>query len=61
MKKGLILHYIIGLAATILVLAAAFYINKNPENLLSAGIIILAGSLVAYSQFLIIKSKKSKP
>jgi len=58
MKKGLILHYIICFAATILVLAAAFYINKNPENLLSAGIIILAGSLVAYSQFLIIKGKK---
>jgi len=58
MKKGLVLHYIIGLAATLLVLAAAFYINQNPKNLMSAGIIILAGSLVAYSQFLIIKSKK---
>ena len=57
MKKGLILHYIVGVAAAILVLAAAFYINKNPKNLLSAGIIILAGSLVAYSQFLIIKGK----
>ncbi|KQS31661.1 hypothetical protein [Pedobacter sp. Leaf194] len=58
MKKGLILHYIVGVAAAILVLAAAFYINKNPKNLLSAGIIILAGSLVAYSQFLIIKGKR---
>ena len=58
MKKGLILHYIVGVAAAILVLVAAFYINKNPKNLLSAGIIILAGSLVAYSQFLIIKGKR---
>lgn len=58
MKKGLILHYIIGIAAALLVLAAAYYINLNPKNLLSAGIIILSGSLVAYSQFLIIKSKK---
>ncbi|WP_316830600.1 hypothetical protein [Pedobacter aquatilis] len=58
MKKGLIIHYIVGIAAAILVFAAAFYINQNPKNLLSAGIIILAGSLVAYSQFLIIKGKK---
>ncbi|MCX2573532.1 hypothetical protein [Pedobacter sandarakinus] len=60
MKKGLILHYIIGIAAVILVLAAAYYINQNPKNLLSAGIIILAGCLVAFSQYQIIKGKRSK-
>jgi len=58
MKKGLILHYIIAIAAAILVLAAAYYINQNPKNLLSAGVIILAGCLVAFSQYQIIKSKK---
>lgn len=60
MKKGLILHYIIGIAAAILVLAAAYYINQNPKNLLSAGIIILAGCLVAFSQYQIIKQKKKQ-
>ncbi|MFC3561685.1 hypothetical protein [Pedobacter jamesrossensis] len=60
MKKGLILHYIIGIAAAILVLAAAYYINQNPKNLLSAGIIILAGCLVSFSQYQIIKHKKKK-
>jgi hypothetical protein len=60
MKTGLILHYTIGISAAILVLVAAYYINVNPKNLLSAGIIILAGSLVAFSQYLIIKSKKKK-
>jgi len=58
MKTGLILHYIIGIAAAILVLAAAYYINQNPKNLMSAGIIILAGCLVAFSQYQIIKQKK---
>ncbi|NTE04980.1 hypothetical protein G6M26_50310 [Agrobacterium tumefaciens] len=58
MKKGLILHYIIGIAAAILVLVAAYYINQNPKNLLSAGLIILAGSIVAFSQYLIIKHKR---
>ena len=57
MKKGTIIHYIIGICAAILVLAAAYYINQNPKNLISAGIIILAGSLVAFSQYLIIKNK----
>lgn len=57
MKKGLIIHYIIAIAAAILVLAAAYYINQNPKNLLSAGIIILAGCLVAFSQYQIIKQK----
>ena len=60
MKKGLILHYIIGIAAVILVLAAAYYIQQNPNNLLSAGIIILAGCLVAFSQYQIIKQKKKQ-
>ncbi|GGE60019.1 hypothetical protein EV200_103570 [Pedobacter psychrotolerans] len=60
MKKGLILHYTIGIAAAILVLAAAYYINQNPKNLLSAGIIILAGSIVAFSQYLIIKHKRKQ-
>lgn len=58
MKKGLILHYIIGIAAAVMVMAAAYYINQNPENLLSAGLIILAGCLVAFSQFQIIKHKR---
>ncbi|WP_316798975.1 hypothetical protein [Pedobacter frigidisoli] len=57
MKKGLIIHYIIAIAAAILVLAAAYYINQNPKNFLSAGIIILAGCLVAFSQYQIIKLK----
>jgi len=60
MKKVLILHYIIGIAAVILVLAAAYYIQQNPKNLLSAGIIILAGCLVAFSQYQIIKNKKKQ-
>jgi hypothetical protein len=60
MKKGLILHYIIGIAAVILVLASAYYIQQNPKNLLSAGIIILAGCLVAFSQYQIIKNKKKQ-
>ncbi|WP_231425782.1 MULTISPECIES: hypothetical protein [Pedobacter] len=60
MKKGLILHYIIAIAAAILVLVAAYYINENPKNLLSAGIIILAGCLVAFSQYQIIKNKKKQ-
>lgn len=60
MKKGTLVHYIIGICATILVLVAAYYINQNPKNLISAGIIILAGSLVASSQYLIIKNKKKK-
>ncbi|WP_131537500.1 hypothetical protein [Pedobacter nototheniae] len=60
MKKGLIIHYIIGIAAAILVLVAAYYINQNPQNLISAGLIIIAGSLVAFSQYQIIKSKKKK-
>jgi hypothetical protein len=60
MKTGLILHYIIGIAAALLVLAAAYYIQQNPKNLLSAGIIILAGCLVAFSQYQIIKRKKKK-
>ncbi|RNL49704.1 hypothetical protein [Pedobacter jejuensis] len=58
MKTGLILHYIVGIAAAILVLAAAYYINQNPKNIVSAGIIILAGSLVAFSQYLIIRRNK---
>lgn len=58
MKKELILHYIIGIAAAVLVLAAAYYINLNPKNLLSAGIIIVAGCLVAFSQYQIIKHKR---
>ncbi|WP_316737964.1 hypothetical protein [Pedobacter aquatilis] len=58
MKNLIYVHYIICISAIILVFAAAFYINQNPKNLLSAGIVILAGSLVAYSQYLIIKSKK---
>ena len=60
MKTGLILHYIIGIAAALLVLAAAYYIQQNPKNLLSAGIIILAGCLVAFSQYQIIKHKKKQ-
>ncbi len=60
MKTGLIFHYIIGLSAALLVLAAAYFINQNPKNLISAGIIILAGSIVAFSQYLIIKNKKIK-
>jgi len=60
MKSSLILHYIIGIAAAVLVFAAAFYIQQNTDNLVSGGIIILAGSVVAYSQFLIIKSKRKK-
>ncbi|GGH14210.1 MULTISPECIES: hypothetical protein [Pedobacter] len=60
MKTGLIIHYIIGIAAALLVLAAAYYINQNPDNLLSAGIIILAGCLVAFSQYQIIKQKKKQ-
>ncbi|GGI23067.1 hypothetical protein [Pedobacter mendelii] len=58
MKTGLTLHYIVGIAAAILVLAAAYYINQNPKNIVSAGIIILAGSLVAFSQYLIIRRNK---
>jgi hypothetical protein len=58
MKKGLIIHYVIGTAAIFLVFAAAYYIQQNPKNLLSAGIIILAGCLVAFSQYQIIKQKK---
>ncbi|MFC4212003.1 hypothetical protein ACFOWA_12460 [Pedobacter lithocola] len=58
MKTGIILHYIVGIAAAILVLAAAYYINQNPKNIVSAGIIILAGSLVAFSQYLIIRRNK---
>ncbi|WP_029282204.1 hypothetical protein [Pedobacter sp. R20-19] len=60
MKKGLILHYIIGIAAAILVLVAAYYINQNPKNLLSAGVIILAGCVVAFSQYQIIKHKRKR-
>jgi len=60
MKTGLILHYIIGVAAALLVLAAAYYINQNPKNLWSAGVIILAGCLVAFSQYQIIKQKKKQ-
>ena len=60
MRKDLILHYIIGTAAGILVLAAAYYINQNPKNLWSAGVIILAGCLVAFSQFQIIKNKNKQ-
>ncbi|UKT63723.1 hypothetical protein [Pedobacter mucosus] len=60
MKKGLIFHYIIGISAALLVLASAYFINQNPKNLVSAGIIILAGSLVAFSQYLIIKNKRLK-
>ncbi len=40
--------------------SAAYYINQNPQNLISAGLIIIAGSLVAFSQYQIIKSKKNK-
>ncbi|WP_231460546.1 hypothetical protein [Pedobacter sp. Leaf132] len=58
MKNLIYVHYIICISAVILVFAAGFYINQNPKNLLSAGIIILAGSVVAYSQYLIIKSKR---
>ncbi|PWS32434.1 hypothetical protein [Pedobacter paludis] len=60
MKKGLILHYVIAIAAVFLVLTAAYYINQNPKNLISAGIIILAGSLVAFSQYYIIKNKNKQ-
>jgi len=60
MKKGLILHYVIAIAAVFLVLTATYYINQNPRNLISAGIIILAGSLVAFSQYYIIKNKNKQ-
>ncbi|AZI24671.1 MAG: hypothetical protein ABWZ79_01330 [Pedobacter agri] len=60
MKKGLILHYIIAISAAILVLVAAYYINENPKNIWSAGIIILAGCLVAFSQYQIIRHKKKQ-
>ena len=60
MKAGLIIHYIIGIAAALLVLAAAYYINENPKNLLSAGLVIVSSSLVAFSQYQIIKHKKKK-
>ncbi|KLT64842.1 hypothetical protein [Pedobacter sp. BMA] len=60
MKKGLIIHYIIAIAAAVLVLVAAYYINQNPKNLWSAGIIILAGCLVAFTQYQIIKQKKKQ-
>ncbi|WP_316806150.1 hypothetical protein [Pedobacter agri] len=60
MKKGLILHYIIAISAAILVLVAAYYINENPKNIWSAGIIILAGCLVAFSQYQIIRYKKKQ-
>ncbi|WP_443937532.1 hypothetical protein [Pedobacter sp. MW01-1-1] len=59
MQKGLILHYIIGIAALLLVLAAAYVINLNSKNLMSASIIILAGCVVAYTQYLIIKKKRN--
>ncbi len=58
MKKGILLHYIICISAVLLVFAAAYYITVNPKNLISAGIIIIAGSLVAFSQYMIIKSKR---
>jgi len=60
MKKGLIFHYIIAISAAILVLVAAYYINENPKNIWSAGIIILAGCLVAFSQYQIIRHKKKQ-
>ncbi|MDQ1140579.1 hypothetical protein [Pedobacter agri] len=60
MKKGLILHYIIAISAAILVLVAAYYINENPKNIWSAGIIVLAGCLVAFSQYQIIRHKKKQ-
>ncbi|RZL68983.1 MAG: hypothetical protein EOO93_02885 [Pedobacter sp.] len=55
MKTRLIIHYIIGICALLLSVAAAYFIQQNPDNLFSAGIIAFGGLMVAVSQYLIIK------
>lgn len=59
-KQGLLIHYVIGICALLLAIAAVYYIDQNKANLVSAGIIAFAGCFVAVSQYLIIKNKKKQ-
>lgn len=58
--KGILIHYIIGICAVIILLLTAYYLNENPKNLVSGGIIIFAMFLVAFGQYATIKHKKKK-
>lgn len=58
--KGLLIHYVIGISAVILLLVTAYRLNENPNNLFSGGIIILAMTLVAVGQYATIKHKKKQ-
>jgi len=60
MNKSTAIHYVIGICALLLALAALYYINQNKQNWISAGIIGFAACFVAISQYLIIKNKKKK-
>lgn len=58
MKQSILIHYIIGISAFLLCATACYFIQINPKNLISAGIIALASSFVAFSQYVIIRAKK---
>ena len=59
LKKGHIVHIVIGISAAVLALVAVYYIYANLENLVSAGIIATAGVVIAVSQYLIVKRGKN--
>lgn len=60
MNKNTLIHYVIGICALLLAIAAVYYIDQNKENWISAGIIGFAACFVAISQYLILKNKKKK-
>jgi len=60
MNKSIAIHYIIGISALFLALAALYYIDQNKQNWISAGIIGFAACFVAITQYMIIKNKKKK-
>ena len=57
-NNKLLLHYIIGIAALIVLLAALYFIYDDPQRTKSLMITTIACALVAVGQFLIIKQKK---
>ena len=59
-KNRLALHYVIGIAALAVFIAALYLLYQDPERVRSLMLTIVACALVAVGQFLIIRKNKGK-
>lgn len=58
-NNKLTIHYIIGVAAVLVLLVALFMLYKDPARTKSLILTIIGCAVVAVGQFLIIRQKKS--